>query len=110
MLSEDDLKDLYKYLGDTISAGFKEATKEGTVELQDGSDAEKNLKALRDLQKRLSGVCYYDPGTFQLLLDADGYDSERLLLDPDVENMLLHVNDEDIVAKTIVKWRFERDK
>ena len=108
-LTEDDLKDLYKYVGETLTARFNEDTKGEDKPLSE--IAEKEVRALRSLQKILSGVCYFDPGTFQLILEGDyGYDVEKLLIDPDQGNMLLHTNDEDIVAKTIVKWRFDRDK
>lgn len=112
MLTEEDLKDLYKYIGDTLSAIFKEATKgqKDTKSPALSQEAEEQLKALRAVQKRLSGVCYYDPTTFQMILEADNLEGERLLLDPDIDNMLLHVNDKDIVSQTIVKWRFERSK
>ena len=110
--TEDDLKDLYKFLKDRMQATTTEnvpavnQTAVGTPEKVPVLCLE-DRKALRELMDQIGYVGRFDPTFLEQVLIDQGTGAEKILLEP-MENLPLHVNDKDVVTKAIFEWRFSK--
>jgi len=98
MFTDDDLKDFVDY----------------TQEFLKGLKADKNVKvdpeeekALKDLTRQIIAM-YYNAMVFESYVMS--YAAGKYLLENDLSQLPLHINDDGLVSRAIVKWRLERNK
>lgn len=101
MLEKDDYKNL--------AAHFKKTAVDLKKELSDESgsslDIESHQHTLRSTARQLE-VLMYDPMLVETYLDQ--YDVPMDILRLPLKEMPLHVNADNIIVSTIVKWRFSQ--
>lgn len=109
MFTEEHLRSLAAYLIETAADMEKEASKKtSTPQLPNiGSGdppqvTEDPVHSIRKFARQIE-VLGYSPLLFQTLLE--NYDLNIGSLEGPLENVPLHVNDEDPVSLAVVKWR-----
>lgn len=131
MYDTEDLKALRKYLDDQAAALRKEdADKRGvsqgtninltgtaignvTVNIGGGqllgnpTDAAEQAEKLETFSKQLE-VIHYNPLLFMDIIKR--YEVDYDLMGVPITELPLHINDPDIVCKTIVHWRLDNNK
>lgn len=91
--SNDDLRDFAKYASEMLKRE------------KDTPSEEK--KPLKDLLKILIAM-YYNAMVFESYIE--GSTAQAYLLTEDLYSLPLHMNDDGLLCRVIVKWRLERNK
>jgi hypothetical protein len=114
MFSEDDYRDLAKYLKVKAADLEKEGKDQSSGGIlnhlgqlipgqarQEMTDSERLVAAARQLE-----ALRYNPMMVEALLEE--YEVPMQVLEVSLLELPLHVNDPRVLSQTIVKWRFER--
>lgn len=95
--TEEDLRDFEKYANEQLATLKKEGTEVPPEE----------KKALTELIRIIQGM-YYNAMVFESFIDGRSYSD--YILSKDLTQLPLHLNDNGLVSRVIVKWRLERGK
>lgn len=94
--TNEELKDFWYYAKDYIK----------DLSDLDKSDGE-GLEKVKDLIKVIQSM-YFNAMVFESYIN--GHSAHDYILNKDLNMLPLHINDEGLLSKVIIKWRLERNK
>jgi len=93
--NEEDLRDFVKYVKEYVGSMKKE-----DLDHEDHVKLEELIRIIITMQ--------YNAMVFESYIQ--GHTSRDYLLSKDLQQLPLHLNDEGLVSKVIIKWRLQRNK